>query len=289
MKKFLQNKIVVGSLMFLLMDLAGGFLIMAPFLISVRNIYERSGAARELWPAPSAAILIDILVNHAQMLATAAIAAFTIYLLFMVLRTFFLGGIYRVIIEGPVFMRGGDERRSGFQEFLARCAQSWAGFAKVAVAAVAIYTVAGFLGLAVGRVAASLGQLWMIAALLFVMLIASTFLQVLKISVAISGDNSVVNAIRGTRQTLAKTVPRLVLGNLSVVIIGALVCLGLWLVIKSVRGAEWNAARATITIILEQLIVLVVCLMQALRINFNHSVIRKGAQDAVGGTELGGV
>jgi len=289
MRKFLQNKIIVGSLMILVLDLAGGFLILVPFLISIRNIYERSVATFQLWPAPSTTILIDILVNHPQLLATSAIAAFTIYLLFMVLRTYFSGGIYRIIMEGPWFLQDHDVRRSGFQEFLSRSSQTWPGFVKVSVAAVAIYTVAGFLGLTIGRVFAGLGLFWMAVSFLFFMLIASTYLQALKIQVVASDDNSVINAIRSTRQTLAKSAPRLVLGNLSVVIIGILICLGLWLTVAALRASQWSAARATVTIILEQLIVLVVCLMQAVRINFNHSIIRKGAQDALGGTELGGV
>jgi hypothetical protein len=296
MKKILQNKILVGSLMFLMLDLAGGFLILAPFLISIRNVYESSAMSFDLWPAPSASILIDILINHPQILATSAIAAFTIYLLFTLLRTYFAGGIYRIIMDGPGFIRNGDERRSGFQEFLAKTSQSWAGFVKVGVAAVAIYTVAGFLGFTVGRVFAGLGAFWMIAFIMFVMLIASTYLQILKITIVTSRDNSVINAIRGSRQILAKAAPRLVIGNLSVVVIGALICLALWLIIGSVRGSEWNAARGAITIILEQLIVLAVCLMQAVRINFNNSIVsakdrpkKKGEQDALGGTELGGV
>ena len=59
--------------------------------------------------------------------------------------------------------------------------------------------------------------------------------------------------------------------------------------IAALRAGPWGAARATVTIILEQLIVLVICLMQAVRINFNHSIIKKGIQDALGGTELGGI
>ncbi|OGC93528.1 MAG: hypothetical protein A2W25_16905 [candidate division Zixibacteria bacterium RBG_16_53_22] len=289
MKKFLQNKIVVGSLMFLVLDLAGGFLILVPFLISIRNIYERSAAAQELWPVPSTTILIDILVNHSQLLATAAIAAFTIYLLFMVLRTYFSGGIYRIIMIGPWFLQSGDEQVSGFQQFLTRSSLSWAGFVKVAIAAIVIYTIAAFLGLTIGRVFAGLGLFWMVVFFLFFMLIASTYLQVLKIQVVASDNNSVVEAVRGTRRTVAGSAPRLVLGNLSVVIIGALICLGLWLLIAALRAGPWGAARATVTIILEQLIVLVICLMQAVRINFNHSIIKKGIQDALGGTELGGI
>ncbi len=289
MKKFLQNRIVAGSLMFLLLDLAGGFLVLAPFLISIRSVFERSGMARQLWPIPSAGIGIEILSKHLDVLATSAVAAFTVYIVYMALRTYFAGGIYKVIVESPSDPRDADERRSGFDAFLATSSQSWMGFIKIAVAAILIYTVAGFLGITIARVFVGLGSFWMIAFFLFVMMIASSYLQILRIAVVKSNDNSVVNAIKGTRQAMAKSIPRLLLGNLSVALIGTLVCLGLWLIIKAVRGGEWNVARATVTIILEQLIVLVVCTMQALRINFNNTIVRKGAQDAVGRAELGGV
>jgi len=289
MKKILKSKIVIASAIFLLLDLAGGFLILAPFLISVGNIYERSALSEQFWPILSPSILIDLLVNHPQAVATSAIAAFTIYLLYVTLRTFFAGGIYRIVMDGAWFMNDGAGKRSGFQEFLSRASQSWAGFAKIAIAAIVVYTIAGFLGFTVGRVFAGLGLFWMIIFFLFVMLIASTYLQILRIRVISSGDNSVVKSMKETRQIISKSISRLILGNLSVVVVGALICAGLWLIVGSIRGGQWSLARGAITVVLEQLIVLVICFMQAIRINFNYSIVKKGEQDALGRTELGGV
>jgi hypothetical protein len=288
MMKVFKNRFVLASLLFLALDLAGGFLILAPFLVSVRNVLEKSSLSRELWPIASPNIIADILINQSQMLATAAIAGATIYIVFMLLKTLFSGGIYRIIIEGYAADSFGYSQNS-LANFIVNSANMWPGFLKIALFSLLVYGVAIFLGLTLSRVLAVLGSFWQTVVFLFVILIGSTYIQILKLRVSSARDNSLVRALQTTRAPLAGDAVRIIVGNLSVTLAGIFIGLLLWLVIKWLRGYEWNVALAAATVILEQLIVFVFCMVQAIRINFNYSIIKKGAQNAVGGTELGGV
>jgi hypothetical protein len=111
----------------------------------------------------------------------------------------------------------------------------------------------------------------------------------LKVSLVTEESGSITKAMRSSRQAIAKSAPRIVIGNLAVVIVGAIVSLILWALLKWVRSYEWNIGLAALSILLQQAIVLVLCLMQVIRINYNHIIIKRGVDDVVGGNQLGGV
>lgn len=269
--------------MFQLLNLAGAFVILAPFLVSLRNIYEKSAMAREIWPVMSPEIIIDLMVNHPQTVATAMLGAIAIFAVYALLRAFFSAGIYRVVLE----MDAAGER--SLRTFLVGAARIWTGFIKVAVFGIIVYTIAAFLGATLARLLSGLGDFWMVVFFTLPLYIGSIYLQVLRIRIATENDNSLRGAAGGTRRILAASVPRIILGNISVGLAGIAVTFILWVVIRWLRGGEWSSWAAVVTIILEQAIIFVLCLMQAIRINFNHSILKKGAYDALGGTELGPV
>jgi hypothetical protein len=287
MKKIFKNRLLGAAVMLQLLDLAGAFVILLPFLISMRNILESSAVARELWPVISPAALADILINHSQMLATAVTAGITVYIIYAFLRAYFSAGIYKVLLATEENIAG---REAGaLPGFLSMAARSWPGFLKIALFAIVVYTIAAFIGLIIGRVFGVLGFFWRIAFLLFTMLIGSTYIQILKIKVVTDNDNSFVKAVKGTRQAIGGAAFRIIAGNLSVGVAGSVIGYFLWRLIIMVRGNEWSPMAAGLTVALEQIIILIFCLMQAIRINFNYSILRKGTPDAVGRTELGGI
>ncbi|HBC46412.1 MAG TPA: hypothetical protein DCZ43_05145 [candidate division Zixibacteria bacterium] len=83
MKNILKNKLFAASIMFLLLNLAGAFLMMAPLLVLLRNRFDHSQAVFSLWPVISPLMLADILVNDTQMVATFVIAGIVIFALYM--------------------------------------------------------------------------------------------------------------------------------------------------------------------------------------------------------------
>jgi hypothetical protein len=283
----LKNRLFAATLMFLLLDLAGSFLILAPLLVILRSRLEHSGEALSLWPVIKALTLTDILLNDTQMIATFIIAAIVIFFLFMLLRTFFSGGIYGVIILERE--TAAPDEVSPFKNFLTRSAEIWPGFIKVSLFSILVYFVVAFIGAIISRIVSGLGFFWQAVVFLFFMMIGSTYIQVLKSEIVVTGDTSVANAVRSTRREVAHGLARLVAGNLSVVIVGAVAAWILWLILRWIRGYSWNLGLTVLSIILEQGIVFVICLMQVIRINYNSSIIKRGTQDVVGGTELGGV
>ena len=287
MKSILKNKLFAASIMFLLLNLAGAFLIMAPLLVLLRNRFDHSQAAFSLWPAISPLMLTDILINDTQMVATFVIAGIVILGLYMLLRTYFSGGIYSLIV-----LEKEQEPSIGanqFRDFLVRSALIWPGFIKVSLFSIVIYLIAIFIGGIISKLASPMGIFWQAVFLIFFLLMASTYIQILKVRLIVEESGSVRQAMRSSRLAVAKTAPRLVIGNLAVAIVGVIAALILWAILKWVRSFEWNIGLAALSIILEQAIILVLCLMQVIRINYNHIIIKRGVEDAVGGTQLGGV
>jgi hypothetical protein len=281
MKNILKNRIFASSLMFLLLSLAGGFVIMAPFLVILRNEFIRSSIALKLWPIISPEVIGDILLNRAESMAAYAVSALVILALYTLLWTLFSGGIYTVIVNNP--KRKVDSPKG----FLQYSVALWPGYLKLLIIAFIAYSIAIFLGATFGQI---LGRLWAFLRFAFpflFFLMASTYLQILKNYMAFTGDISLKNCFRNTRGDISKSFMRLLVGNISAGVIGLLIFLLLFLLLKGVRGFEWNPFVAVLVIIIEQLIIFVICLIQAIRINFNHSIIQRGNQDVVGGTQLG--
>jgi hypothetical protein len=287
MKNILKNKLFAASLMFLLLNLAGAFVVMAPLLVLLRNRFDRSLMAESLWPVISPLALADTLINDTQMLATFVVAAIVILALYMLLRTFFSGGIYGIIIFDKQ-----DEQVTGvspMREFLGRSSAVWPGFIKASLFSIVVYLIAVFIGAIIGRLAVPLGVFMQVAVVVFFLMLASTYIQILKAGLVLDGDSSLTSAMRTTRPIIAQSIWRLVTGNLAVVVVGILLAFILWKILVVIRGFGWNAVTAGLSILLEQMIVFVICLMQVVRINFNNSIIKRGKDDVVGGTKLGGV
>jgi hypothetical protein len=287
MMNILKNRLFAATLMFLLLDLAGGFLILAPLLVILRNRFEHSGEALSLWPVIKALTLTDILINDTQIIATFIISAIVIFFIFMLLRTFFSGGIYGIIIFKRDPSAPGEA--NSFRNFLTGAAEIWPGFIKMSLFSILVYFVAIFVGAILSQIVSGLGYFWRAVVFMFFILVGSTYIQILKAEIVVTRDTSVGHAISSTRLNVARSAARVIAGNLSVVIVGAVAAWVLWLILAWIRGYGWNTALAVLSIILEQGIVFVICLMQVIRINYNYSIIKRGIQDAVGGTELGGV
>ncbi len=272
MKKILKSKIIVASLLFVLLDIIGGLLIMAPLLVFLRVHFEYTGSAFKLWPVISPEVLSDILVNDYQALVMFFIAAVVIYVAYFPLKVFVTAGIYKIIISEK---ESGEEIDSA-RTFFIRSAEIWIGFVKTDIFGILIYIVALFLGIVFGGILGRLGLFWRAVTILLFFLLGSTYIQILKIAVAGNKDTSLRSVIRYTRSRIAGSFLRLALGNVAVVLIGFLIVLGLWSLLLWTRSYDWNIVTASLSVILQQGMIFFICLAQVLRINFNHSVIRKG-------------
>jgi len=272
MIKILKNRIALGSALFGLLNLLQGFVIASPILIYLRILYENTDSALHLWPLPSAEIVTDFIINHNDVFIFYIITAVVLYIIFFFIKSFFIGGIYRLII---IDRQDPDSIRSG-SDFLKISSQLWTGFLKVEIFSGVIYVLAVFLGLVFGGF---LGRFWSFLRLaspaLFIFL-GSTYLQILKIHIAFTFDNSLKAALGETRERIAGALPRIIIGNASVAIAALLVVLILWFVLKAIKSSEWSVILMILAILVQQMMVLAVCLAQALRINFNFSVVKKG-------------
>jgi hypothetical protein len=287
MKNILKNRLFAASLMFLLLNLAGAFLIMAPLLVILRNRFDHSRAAFDLWPVISPLLLTDILINDTQMLGTFIISAVVIMALYMLLRTYFSGGIYGIIVLEKDNNDQGVE--NPIKDFLVRSAAFWPGFIKASLFSILVYLLAIFLGAFFAKLVSMFGFFWQVVIFLFFMLLGSIYIQLLKARLVSGGAGSVTEAIRFTRPIISQSAFRLIAGNLAVVIVGAVIVFMLWKILAFLRGFGWNVGLAALSIIFEQVIIFTICLMQVIRINFNYSIIKRGEIDVVGRTELGGV
>ena len=93
---------------------------------------------------------------------------------------------------------------------------------------------------------------------------------------AFTFDNSLKTALRETRERIAGALLRIIIGNVSVGLAAFLVVLILWFVLKAIKSSEWSVILMILAILVQQMMALAICLAQALRINFNFSVIKKG-------------
>lgn len=273
MKSILKNRLVVGALIFLLVDVIGGLLIMAPLLIFLRVHLEYSGSALRLWPVIPPEMISDMLINQGQALAVFLISAVVIYLAYFPLKMLLAAGVYRIILAGD----GPSDREIGsVRRFLAGAAVSWIGFVKIEIFGVMAYAVAIFMGMIIGGFLGSLISFLGPLAVLLLLLMASTYIQILKIAVVVRDDTSLRNCIRSTRESIASSFLRLLTGNIAVASAGLLVTVILWSLLRWIRSYDWNVISAFVSILLQQGLIFSICLAQVLRINFNYSVMGKG-------------
>jgi hypothetical protein len=273
MRNVLKNRLLASALIFLLIDVIGGLLIMAPLLIFLRVRLEYSGSALKLWPVISPEVISDLLVNQGQAVAMFLIAAVVIYLAYFPLKMLISAGVYRIILSGvSTDGKGIDSPR----RFLAGAAVSWIGFVKIEIFGIVVYAVAIFMGIVIGGFLGSLVSFLGPLAVLLFLLMASTYIQILKIAVVVKDDTSLRNSIRSTREGIATSLLRLLVGNIAVALAGFLAMLILWHLLRWVRSYDWNIISAFISIVLQQGLIFSICLAQVLRINFNYSVMGKG-------------
>lgn len=272
MIKMLKNRIVLASILFGILDLIQGFVIASPVLIYLRILYENTESSLHLWPLPSADVVSDFLINHNEVFIFYIITALVLHFLFFFMKTFFGGGIYRLIIidkDDPSAIKT-------VSDFLRGCSQIWIGFLKVGLFSAVIYGLALFLGLVFGDF---LGRFWGLLRILLPALflfLGSIYLQILKIHIASATDNSLKTALRETRERISGSLLRIIIGNGSVTLAALVIVLILWFILKALKSSDWGVIVMIVTIIVQQIIVFTVCLAQSLRINFNYSVIKKG-------------
>jgi hypothetical protein len=283
MMKILGNRILLSTVLLFLLNVAGGLILLAPILVFLRNELGSSASTLLLWPAVSPSVVVDFLLNYRQALAVFAASAMVIYILYFLLRILFMGGVYHLVI----FKDAADRAIDSPSAFISRSTDAWPGFLKVALLAVVVYGIALFLGVSFGRLLGVLPTFWRLCIVAIFALIGSTFLQILRAKMISENSFSLRKAIRATRPLVAGSALRLIAGNISVAAVGISVAFVLWSINKGIRGNNWNFGVALLSFILQQTIVFTICLMQVVRINFNQSVIRKGAINVMGRTELG--
>lgn len=273
MMNIFKNRIVTASLIFLLADVIGGLLIMAPLLIFLRVVFEYSGSALKLWPVVEPEIISDLFINQGQALAMFLIAAVVIYAAYFPLKTFLGAGVYGIVL----FNKGRSGREiNSVRTFLTGAAAAWLGFIKIGIFGIIAYAVAIFLGMIIGGLLGHLISFLGPVTVILFLLMASTYVQILKIAVVVKGGTSLRDAIRDTRENIASSFLRLLTGNIAVAVAGLLVAIVLWTLLKWVRSYDWNVISAFLSILLQQGMIFSICLAQVLRINFNYSVLGKG-------------
>jgi len=283
MKKFLKNRVVLASALFGLLDFIQGFVIASPILIYLRIIYENTDSSLRLWPLPSIDVISDFLINHNDVFIFYIIAASVLYLVFFFVKSYFAGGIYRLLIFG----RDDPSSVKSAGDFLKSSSEIWIGFLKVGMFAILIYGLALFLGIIFGNFFGRFGGFIKFVIIALFLLLGSTYLQILKIYIASTSDISLKAALKDTRERISKAFMRILIGNISVSLAVFAAVLILWFILKVLKSSEWSVILMILTIIVQQLMVLSVCLGQSLRINFNYSIIKKGGENALGGVELG--
>lgn len=188
------------------------------------------------------------------------------------MKEFFAGGIYKMIItdkEDPSAI-------NSVSGFLKSSAQIWIGYLKVGLFSAVVYGLALFLGLIFGQFLGGLGVFFRLALPVLFIFLGSTYLQILRIHMASSMDNALKKALGETREIISGALLRIIIGNGSVTLAAFMAILIFWFMLKAVKSSEWSVILMIITIIIQQIMVLIVCLAQALRINFNYSIIKKG-------------
>jgi hypothetical protein len=157
-----------------------------------------------------------------------------------------------------------------------KASSSWIGFLKVGLFAVPVYALALFIGSAFGAFLGKLSMVLRIAAFSVFLLMASAYLQILKIQIINESDNSLKSAIKDTKQLIADKFLRIILGNISVMGVAFIIILIFWLILKFIKGQDWNIIYTVIIMLIQQAIILIICFAQVIRINFNSSILEKG-------------
>lgn len=278
-----KNRIIIAAIILFLVEIAGAFVIMAPAMVFLRNQFSKSDLAHDLWPVISPRVVSDILINDLQAFVVFVLSAMVIYIMYLLLKTFFLGGTYDFVIRtsGQQFPEFGN-----LKSFLSRCAAFWPGFLKISILGIVVYGIALFLGISFGQLFARFGITWRILSLLFFILIGSSYLQILRARMVADDNTSVRHAISATRSIIAERFVRIVIGNVSVAIVAVIEVLVFWLILKAIRHYNWSFFTALLSIIFEQAIIFALCMMNVVRINFNYSIIRREIVGRVPKSEL---
>ncbi len=272
MMRIFKNRILLASTLFGALDFLQGFIIASPLLIFLRIIFENSGSSLMLWPLPSLEVVSDFLINYPEILGFYAIAAVILYLVFFVLKSFFAAGIYRIII----LQQGEEGSISSLKQFVKKSAEIWTGFLKAGIFGLVVYGLALFLGMIFGNIAGRFGMFFRLAVIASFLLLGSTYIQIIKIYIASTSDTSLKNAIKSTKEKIAGSLLRIVIGNFSVAGAAFGAVLLLWFILRTIKGGEWSLIYMVLAIIIQQLIILAICFGQSLRINFNYSFIKRG-------------
>lgn len=283
MMKFLKNRVVLASALFGLLDFIQGFVIASPILVYLRIIYENTESSLHLWPLPSVDIILDFLINHNDVFIFYIITAAVLYLVFFFIKSYFAGGIYRLLI----FSGEDTSAIKSANDFLKSCSEIWIGFIKVGILAVFIYGLALFLGMIFGDFFGRFSGFLKFVIIALFLLLGSTYIQILRIYIASSSDISLKAAMKETRGKISKAFMRILIGNISVSVAAFAAVLILWFILKALKSSEWNVILMILTIVVQQIMVFAVCLGQSLRINFNYSIIKEGGENALGGDKLG--
>lgn len=272
MRKLLKSKIVLSTLLFTLLHIVAGLLVLAPLLVYMRVIFENTGSALKLWPMPSIDVIADMLINNTHALILYIIAAFVIHAAFMPMRVLLSAGIYDFIISGESETEGSGV----FINHLKSAVAVWTGFIKIEFFSLPVYLAAFIIGLSLGSILDGIAGFFRPLTLILMLFFGSTYLQLLRIWMIGQGTSSLRKSITDTRRMIAESLGRILLGNFSVLVAGFIAILLPWWLLKITRAADWSLMTASISLLLQQLIVLLAALAQVLRINYNHSIIRKG-------------
>ena len=266
-----KNRLIIAAIILLLVEIAGAFVLAAPSMVFLRNQFSKSDLTRDFWPIISPRVISDILVNDLQALVIIVLSAMVIYVMYILFKTFFLGGIYEFLVRtsGQEFPEFGT-----LKSYLSRCAAFWPGFLKISILGIIVYGIAIFLGLSFGQLFGRFGITWRIFILLIFIVIGSAYLQILRARMVADNNTSVRSAMRNTRPIIAERFLRIVIGNISVAVVGVIVVLVFWMILKGIRHYNWNIVTALLSIIIEQAIIFEIGLINVVRINFNYSIIK---------------
>ncbi len=276
-KKIFKNNIVISALLFQALEVAGAFLIMAPILVYLRIIMEKSVMSSQLWPVISPDLLSDILLNYDQALGIYALAAIIILFVYLPLKNLMAGGIYNIILFGSDWNSDLQSRT-----FLERASDAWVGFLKVVLFAAPVYIVVLFLGFIFGNILSHISLIVAFVLFFIFFIMGSSLLQILRIKMVMENQYRLRATLLAIKIPLKNSFWRLVIGNISVSAVALIIVFILWTILKAVRGDEWNYWAALLSFIVQQLMVFIICLAQTLRLNFNYSVIRRGNEDVLG-------
>jgi len=269
MQTLIKSRIFRSALFLLAVEAIGAFAIMAPILIYFRIQFENTIIVRELWPVITPEFIGDILINYSQALAIFLLAGCIIYIAYFPLKTLFLAAIFS-------FLANEENRSRSLRDYLRSGLETWAGFLKLSLFSILIYLTAIFIGFTLGSLFEKFSRLLMMLTAGIFLLMASSYIQILRASIAIDGHTKLKSVILNTKNRIGKSFLRILIGNISVVIATGLILFLIWSLLKGIRDFEWNFATAALSFVIQQAMVLVICLAQAIRINFHISILKRG-------------